>query len=243
MTDNFFDIGGGTNAPSAPLKDLNDHIIGTVVETYKRDFTPYAEDKPQVITDQATGQPRVRQQMVVILQTAHRNWEKVSKVPLVDPGEPSKGYKPAAEDDGKRAVYIPEMVKGAGHNGFIFAVAQAVREAKTGGLPEGATFKAAIIDLKDVGKGNPLKVYKVIVEPPAAGAELFGAVPPAQQAAPAPAAPQAPPAQPAAPAAPAAPQAADPFAQAAPAAQPPAPAAPAQVDPWSGAPVASQPPF
>lgn len=173
--DDFFDIGGGTSAPSAKLKDLNDSVVGVVAETFKKEFTKFGEKTPQVITDPKTGQPRNRIQMVVILDTDLRNWQGVSKIPVVDPDNPNSPQKPPTEDDGKRAVYIPEMVKGAGSTGFIFAVATAMRDAGIkGGLPAGTKFFARIADLKDVDKGNPLKVYEVKVKAPEVGADVFG---------------------------------------------------------------------
>lgn len=215
--DDFFDIGGGTAAPSAKLSDLNDSVTGTVIETYKKEYTKFGEKAPQVITDPKTGQPRNRTQMVVILDTALRNWQGVSKVPDIDPNEPSKGKKPPSEDDGKRAVYIPEMVKGAGSNGVIFAVAMAMREAgMKGGLPEGTKFYLTISDTKPTDFGNDLKVYTAKVKAPEPGADVFDNA----QAATAPAAPAAPAQQ----------------AQAAPAAT----AAPVQ-DPWSGEQTAATP--
>lgn len=172
--DDFFDIGGGTAAPSAKLTDLNDSVAGVVRETFKKEYTKFGEKDPQVITDPKTGQPRNRVQMVVVLDTTLRNWQGVSKVPLVDPSDPNKGVKPPSEDDGTRAVYIPEMVKGAGSNGVIFAVAQALRdEGIKGGIPAGTKFFLAIEDLKDVEKGNPLKVYKAKVKKADVGAEVF----------------------------------------------------------------------
>lgn len=216
--DDFFDIGSGTAAPSAKLSDLNDSVTGVVRETFKKEYTKFGEKDPQVITDPKTGQPRNRTQMVVVLDTALRNWQGVSKIPFVDPSDQSKGVKPPSEDDGTRAVYIPEMVKGAGSNGTIFAVATALRDAGIkGGIPAGTKFYLAIVDLKDVEKGNPLKVYDAKVKAPEVGADEFDAA----QAA------TAPPAAPAQPQAPAAQQA--PAAPAAPA----TPAAPVQ-DPWSG---------
>jgi hypothetical protein len=184
--DEFFDIGGGPSAPSAKLSDRNDTVVGVVSDVFKKEFTAFGEASPQIITDPKTGLQRARTQMVVILDTEQRNWQGVSKVPDVDPSDKSKGQKHPSEDDGKRAVYIPEMVKGAGHNGIIFAVAQAIREAGMKGLPTGTQFYLTITDLKDVQKGNPLKVFEAKVKAPEAGADVFGATQPQT----APAAPQ-----------------------------------------------------
>lgn len=221
--DDFFDIGSGTAAPSAKLTDLNDSVAGVVRETFKKEYTKFGEKEPQIITDPKTGQPRNRTQMVVVLDTPLRNWQGVSKVPLVDHDDPTKGVKPPSDDDGTRAIYIPEMISKAGSNGVIFAVATAMRDAGIkGGLPAGTKFYLAIVDLKDVDKGNPLKVYEAKVKAPEVGADEFNE---AQAAT----APPAAPAQPQAQAAPATPAPQAPAAPAAPA----TPAAPVQ-DPWSG---------
>lgn len=192
--DDFFDIGGGVSAPSAKLSDLNDSVTGVVAETFKKEFTEFGAEKPQVITDRKTGERRSRTQMVVVLDTALRNWEGVSRIPDVDPNDKSKGQKHPSEDDGKRAVYIPEMAPKEGHNGAIFAVAQAMREeGMKGGLPAGTKFYLAVSDLKDTGRGKPLKVYTAKVKKPEVGADVFGDA--QEQAAPAAPQQQATPAQ------------------------------------------------
>lgn len=172
--DDFFDIGGGTAAPSAKLSDLNDSVVGVVRETFKKEYTKFGEKDPQVITDPKTGQPRNRTQMVVVLDTDLRNWQGVAKVPAIDPNDASKGVKHPSEDDGTRAIYIPEMIKGAGSNGMIYAVALALRdEGIKGGLPAGTKFYVAITELKDVDKGNPLKVYTAKVKKADVGTDVF----------------------------------------------------------------------
>lgn len=194
--DEFFDIGGGTAAPSAKLKDLNDSVVGTVTEVYKKDFTKFGEKNPQIIVDPKTGQSRVRKQMVVILQTDQRNWQGVAKIPVVDPSDKDSAQKPPSEDDGTRAVYIPEMIKGEGSNGIIFATVQALRAAGMKGIDVGSKFFVTIADTKPTDFGNDLKIYEAKVKPPEAGADVFGSVPeqqaPAAPAAPAPQAPAAP---------------------------------------------------
>lgn len=227
-TDFFDNAGGGSGAPGAHLSNVGDFVHGEIVDMYKRDYVPYGAKDPEK-RDDGTN----KQQLVIILQTANRNWAGVSKVPFVDQNDESKGQKTPDQDDGKRAVYVPE-----GKN-IQFAIGRAVSAAKVR-MAVGGTLGVKVANLKDTGKGNPLKEHEAVYTPPAAGADFFQQAPaaPAQQAP----VQSAPPAQqqPAAPApAPAAPAPApqDPWAT---------PSAPAATpgDPWAtAAPATSAPPF
>ena len=230
-TDFFDNVGGGSGAPGAVLKNVGDFVHGQILDMYKRDYVPFGKQEPEKREDGSN-----KQQLVIILQTENRNWANVSRIPVVDHTDPNSPAKPAEEDDGKRAVYVPE-----GKN-IQFAIGRAAQAA--GAKPAvGGTLGVKIVNLKDTGKGNPLKEHEAVYQAPSASDAFFAQAPagppaeqaPAQQAAPA----QAPaPAQPAPQAAPAAPPAAAPAAA-------PAPAAPAQQDPWatSAAPATSEPPF
>ena len=68
---NFFDnVGGGSGAPSALLKNVNDGVIGEIVDQFMAPATEFATGKQK--TDLKTGAPI--EQLVVILQTDLRNW-------------------------------------------------------------------------------------------------------------------------------------------------------------------------
>lgn len=234
-TDFFDNVGGGAGAPSAVLKNIGDFVHGEVVEMFKKDFTKFGTDQVELNKDGSK-----RQQMVIILQTDLRGWQNVVKVPLVDSNDPTKGYKDPSEDDGKRAVYAPQ-----GSN-IQFAIGKAIAE-KNGKFEVGGTLGVKIENLKDTGKGNPLKEHAAVWTDKPVGSGFF----PAETQAPAQPAPQA--AQPA-------PQAAPPVQEAPVATPAPAQAAPAQQDPWAAsapaaaagdpwatpaasAPAASAPPF
>lgn len=230
MTDNttdFFDgIGEGVGAPSALLSGKGDSVYGDIVKMFKRDYVEFGQKDPKRDAD-----GNAVQQLVIVLQTDNRNWANVAKVPKVDASDPNSPERPPHEDDGLRAVYVPE-----GKN-IQFAIGKAITAAKAK-FQVGGKLGVRIDDLRDTGKGNPLKEHVAVYTPPSAGDAFFGNAPqaPAQQTAPATPAPQsAPPVQQQAPAqqaAPAAP-AADPWASS-------APAAPAG-DPWA-TPAANQPP-
>lgn len=214
MTDNttdFFDnLSEGTGAPTAVLKNVGDFVHGEVVQMFKRDYIPFGKTEPEKKEDGST-----KQQLVVVLQTSNRNWANVVKVPKVDHTDPNSAEKAPSEDDGLRAVYVPER------SNIQFAIGRAVQAAQTK-FEVGGTLGVKIENLKDTGKGNPLKEHAAVytAKPAQTGTEFFGGEA-APAAAPAPAAQPAPAAAPA-----------------------PAPAAPAaQQDPWAtSAPAASEPP-
>lgn len=223
MSDNttdFFDgVGGGAGAPSAHLANPDDFVHGEIVEMFKRDYVPYENRKSKEPARKDDGS--AVQQLVIILQTDQRNWAGVSKVPVVDPADPNSPEKDPGEDDGKRAVYVPE-----GKN-IHFAIGRAVTAAQAR-FEVGGTLGVKISGLRDTGKGNPLKEHEAVYKPKAenffAGTQAAAPAAPAQTPAPAPqASTPAAPAPEAAPAAPAPQQ--DPWATtttpAAPATKPP----------------------
>lgn len=226
MTDNttdFFDnASGGSGAPTAVLKNVNDSVRGEIVEMFKRDYVPFGKTEPEKDENESDGK---RKQLVVILQTDLRNWQGVTRVPKVDRADPNSAEKAPSEDDGKRAIYVPNR------SNLQYAIGKAVTAAQAK-FSVGGTLAVRIFNLKDTGKGQPLKEHEARYAAPSAGSEFFGG---GQQAAPAQAAPAQEAPAPAAPAQQAAP-AGDPWATS-------APAAPAG-DPWATpAGGQDQPPF
>lgn len=223
-TDFFDNIGGGAGAPTAHLKVTGDYVHGEVVEMFKRDYIPFGKTDAEADENEPDGK---RKQLVIILQTENRNWAGVVRVPKVDPADSNSAEKSPSEDDGKRAIYVPNR------SNIQYAVGRAVQASKAK-FEVGGSLGVKIVNLKDTGKGNPLKEHEAVykAKPAATGDEFFGG---GQQAAPAAAplpqgssfgggdqanAPATPP----------------PAAQQAPA---------AQQDPWatSSAPATSEPPF
>lgn len=217
--DDFFDnVGGGVGAPTAKLKDVNDGVLGTIESQRVVDYVPFGKTDPERNKDGS-----IRKQLVVVLQTEQRNWAGVSKIPLVDRDNPNSGPKPPEEDDGKRAVYLPQW------SNIQAAVAEAVRasnayDGKNGPLRDGGRLGVKVIELKDTGKGNPLKIHAAMYEAPAASATFFNEsadVPPTTTA-----------------------STATPPAQTTPQEAPSAPSQNTQVDPWTGeAASGNKPPF
>jgi hypothetical protein len=183
--DDFFE-GSGGGAPSFKFSGaIGDVVSGEVLDQFKTQQTKFGDPNTKLFFDD--GAPRM--QLNVTLQTALRNWDRVTKVPLDENDQP----KPASEDDGKRRIYIKSDMQRA--------VGKAIREAtgKGGGLRNGGTLAVKLTGFKDVGKGNPLPLYEARYKAPEPGAEdgsffAAGSTPPAQQ----PASPQttAPPADP-----------------------------------------------
>lgn len=218
---NFFDQTGGTGAPSAKLKDLDDFAYGEIVDQFMTEATEFATGN--VKKDKKTGE--VINQLVIVLQTESRNWENVAKVPLKDKDDKASGPKDPAEDDGRRAVYVEPWTN------IHAAIGKAVIEAtgQKGPVLNGGTLGVKIIELRDTGKGNPLKVHAAKYVAPAAPSASDAFFDKTAETAPAAPAAAAPATQPAAPA---------PAQEAAPAA-----AAPAG-DPWgTPAPSGGKPPF
>lgn len=205
-TDFFDNIGGGAGAPSAQLKNVGDFVHGEVADMFKRDYVPYGKTEPEKYESGAT-----RQQLVVLIQTNLRNWQGVVKIPRVDPSDSDSAEQAPSEDDGKRAIYCPEK------SNIQYAVGRAVQASKSK-FEVGGTLGVKIANLKDTGKGNPLKEHEAVykAKPAATGDEFFGEA----KTAPAAAAPV----------------------EATPA---PAAAAPVNQDPWatSAAPATEEPPF
>jgi hypothetical protein len=214
----FFDnTGGGVGAPSAKLSKIDDFVYGEVVDQALVDKKKFGKD--EVETDSRTGEPI--KQLVVILQTDQRSWANVAKVPTNEDGS----AKAASEDDGRRAIYVAPFTN------IHAAIGDAIVEANgaKGPILNGAKLGVKIVDLKDTGKGNPLKIHQAKYVAPAApvasdGGFFGGGEAPAQPVDQA--AAQVPPTTTAV-------------------TQQPAAAASPQVDPWTGAPASAGdgPPF
>jgi len=158
---NFFDnTGGGTGAPSALLKDVDDFVHGEIVDQFMTEATEFATGN--VKKDKKTGE--TINQLVVVLQTDSRNWEKVAKVPLKDKDDKASGPKDPAEDDGRRAVYVEPWTN------IHAAIGKAVIEGtgQKGPVLNGGTLGVKIVELRDTGKGNPLKVHAAVYSAPVA---------------------------------------------------------------------------
>lgn len=171
-TDFFDNIGDGAGAPTAVLKSTGDFVYGTVTKMFKRDYVPFGQKEPEKKEDGT-----IRQQLVILVQTTLRNWQGVVKVPLVDHTDPSKGEKAPSEDDGLRAIYVPEK------SNIQYAIGNAARTAGVK-FEAGVELGVKIANLKDTGKGNPLKEHEAVIKPKPAptGDEFFGGGAPATEA-------------------------------------------------------------
>lgn len=202
---------------SALLKEVGDFVHGEILDIFEVEYVPFGKSEPEKNADGSTVMQRG-----IAIQTPHRNWDGVSKRPTRKTEDGQKVDRTNEEDTGIRNVYLRK-----GTNIFYAlgdALKTASEKAGTKVRPEvGGTIGFKIVELRDTGKGKPLKVHAAQYVPPvkAAPADPFFEAPAAAAPAPQAAAP--------------APQAAAPAPQAA------APAA----DPWAAsAPVDNgQPPF
>lgn len=150
----YFDDAGREGAPSAKLTDKGDYIKGTIVDLFEKPNVPFGKTEA-VKNDDGTEQ----MQLVIILQTDERNWNKVSKVPEGADGS----AKPASEDKGLRAVYVPK------YTNIYGALGKAIKKADAKRAEIGGAFGIVIEDLEEVGKGNKKKVHRAVYDKPVAG--------------------------------------------------------------------------
>lgn len=148
--DGYFDESARKGAPSALLKKVGDFVQGEIVAAQQRTKTKYGSNEVELNDDGSE-----RKQLVIILQTEYRNWDKVAKVPTAKDGSP----RPGSEDEGLRAVYVPK------YTNIFQALGDAIHAAgeknitvQQGGQP-GGWFGIKITELEDTGMGNPLKKH------------------------------------------------------------------------------------
>lgn len=167
--ENFFDNVGGGFSPTAKLKDVGDFVVGEVVEQRVVDYIPFGKTEPETNRDGS-----IRKQLVVTLQTDLRNWQNVARIPKVDKDNPNSAEKDPSEDDGRRAIYLPQ------YSNIQAAVAAAIAKSN-GGRPGpvriGAKLGVKVHNLRDTGKGNPLKEHQAHYEPPAESNGFFDSAP------------------------------------------------------------------
>jgi len=150
--ESFFDDAVRSGAPSASFKNIGDFVIGEVVDQYQIEATDFATG--EVLKDKKTGETIM--QLVIVLQTELRNWDRVAKIPKVDSNDRNSADKPASEDDGKRAIYVKK------YTNIHAAIGGAVVAAtgQKGPVRNGGTLGVEFFKDEDRGKGNPLKHYR-----------------------------------------------------------------------------------
>ena len=152
-TDFFSNTGTSSedrNSASAAFKTIGDVIKGIVAE------------EPVVIdqTVYGTGAPKLdkngkqQTQLVVVLQTEHRNWDKATNPAKDETGAP----KPGAADAGLRALFVKFKLRDA--------IADALREAGTTTLEVGGELAVAYVSDEKFNSFD-VKTYKAKYTPPA----------------------------------------------------------------------------
>ena len=166
MTDNsnssggFFDDAMREGAPSALLKQPKDFVMGEIIAINKVAKTKFGSNDPELEDDGVTP----KMQLVVILQTSNRNWDKVAKAPQAEDGSP----KDPALDEGKRAVYFPK------YTNIFGAMGKGLKAAGAADIEIGGTLGVKVTELQDTGKGNPLKIHEVVYKVPVVKDESEG---------------------------------------------------------------------
>jgi hypothetical protein len=165
VTDNnnsggFFDDAMREGAPSALLKNPKDFVMGEIIAINKVAKTKFGSNDPELEDDGVTP----KMQLVVILQTASRNWDKVAKAPQGEDGSP----KDPSLDEGKRAVYFPK------YTNIFGAMGKGLKAAGVQDIEIGGTLGVKVTELQDTGKGNPLKIHEVVYKAPVAKDESDG---------------------------------------------------------------------
>jgi hypothetical protein len=156
----FFDDAMREGAPSALLKQPKDFVMGEIVAINKVAKTKFGTNDTEFEDDGVTP----KMQLVVILQTSSRNWEKVAKAPQGEDGSP----KDPSTDEGKRAVYFPK------YTNIFGAMGKGLKAAGVKDIEIGGTLGVKVTELQDTGKGNPLKIHEVVYKPPVAKDESEG---------------------------------------------------------------------
>lgn len=163
--------GSGGGGPSFKFGNPGDTVQGTIVSMAKVPQTDFSTGKP--VLDK-NSQPAW--QVQIVLQTALRGWQGVSKVPTDLNNQPRN----PAEDDGKRAIYAKGVM--------LYAIGEACKAATGQPFPaEGGNLAVRYTHTQPSPQNpqNTVKHYQAAYQPPPSGAqEVFGAAPQQPQAAP-----------------------------------------------------------
>lgn len=169
----------GSGIPSFSFKNIGDEVEGVITDQELSQQTDYDDDSPLFTK---AGKPMM--QLILTIQTDLRNWAGTSE-------DSNCRERPAADDDGKRKLYI----KSGGRD----ALAKAVRRSGSGGIGLGGRIKMKLssedkVEGSKYKKKNFTTVYTpgtLSVEEDSVGEAV--AAPKAAESAPAASAPAAPP--------------------------------------------------
>lgn len=146
---------------SAAFKNVGDIVKGTICE--EPTLIDQTEFNSREVKKAKNG--NVLKQLVVVLQTEHRNWEAALKPAKDADGNP----RPAADDIGKRALFVKFKLRDA--------IAEALKAAGAKSLEVGGELAVAFTGT-EVYNGFDVKQYKAKYTAPAksnaASADFFG---------------------------------------------------------------------
>lgn len=160
-TEDFFATTGGGGdflSASAAFVKVGDVIKGTIVEE------PVLIDQTVYKTNEIKKDKKgnVLKQLVVVLQTEHRNWDRALK-----PAKDADGNeRPASDDIGHRALFVKFKLRDA--------IADALKDAGAKTLEVGGELAVAYVGNSDFN-GFDTKDWKAQYKKPAgASADFFG---------------------------------------------------------------------
>lgn len=158
--DFFANEGAGLDAPGFKPRGVGDGVMGEIKEIRQVDYYKFGEQVPEVLANGST-----RQQLRVVVQGPIDNYATTSGKSL-----PVDGAGNVLPDTGLRTVFLPS---GSNISG---AVKAACITAGARGLDEGGQLGVKLVEEKDTGKGNPLKIWEAKYVAPAASSGFdFGA--------------------------------------------------------------------
>jgi hypothetical protein len=159
-TEDFFASTGGSGdflSASAAFKNVGDVIKGTIVE--EPVLIEQTVFKSNEVKKDKNG--NVLKQLVVVLQTEHRNWDAALKPAKDADGNP----RPASDDIGHRALFVKFKLRDA--------IADALKEAGAKGLEVGGELAVAFTGTEDFN-GFDVKNFKAQYKKPSGSASFFG---------------------------------------------------------------------
>jgi len=141
----------GESIPALKFDDVGTAHQGVILSKRVAQQTDFYTGKPKVYED---GKPA--NQLIVVLMTDKK--ENIL-------GKNGQIIRTAAQDDGKRSLYIKTQMKAA--------VREAVKDAGAQGLDVGGTLAVKLDSLKSLEKGRDQKIYTAKYKPaPTNNAEL-----------------------------------------------------------------------
>lgn len=146
----------GPPSGGARFKEVGDSVVGEVVDKFLIDYKNIITKEVELDDD-----GKAIKQLVIVLQTDHRNWEQVNKHPQDKDGV----NLPNEADTGLRAVYARKWTN------IYAALGLSIRESGVENPSKhpavGGKFGVQFFEEEDTGKPSKLKKFRAKYTPPA----------------------------------------------------------------------------